>query len=212
MMRLQVSHQQPNDPYLMRRLEEATYGSQLAIGFGGGLFKGIRARYAVMRGDFQRDYALIQKLFSVEFAVVAGDALTVSFNEFLVRPIFEKIPEGLTPEASAAAQRLIEMFDAMALLNIIGLIDDLVKANQLFDQLGVGVEELLEILAMEGQAWASSVVLEPDAGRQGAMLGESLGVALFEIVRIIVEPPALDAAHLVSSLALTSAEQQALGI
>lgn len=212
MARLHASQSTPNVSLHTRRFEEVAYGTQLAVGFGDGLFKGVQLRYAVMRDDFRRDYALIQKLFSAEFFVAAGKGLAASFDEFFIRPLFEEVPAGLQPESALAAQRLIEMFSAMKLLDTIGLIDNISKAGQFFALIGAGFEEVLEILEMEGQSWASSVVLEHDALRQGAMIGEAVGMALFEIVRIVLEPPTLDAAHLISSLALTGAEQQALGL
>lgn len=212
MLRLQDESGQPQPSYVQQRLSEIAYGAKLALGFAEGLFTGARARYRVMQDDFRRDYAAIQKLFGPELAAVLGRGLAASFDEFILRPVFESVPTGLTPQSAAAAQRLIEMFDAMALLETIGVINDIAKAGQFFDMLGTGVDDLYEALMLEGQRWGTAVVLEPDAHRQGVMIGQPIGVAIFEVVRAIVEPPPLDAAHLISSLALTAAEQKALGL
>lgn len=210
--RLEQSEAAANPSYVAARVSDAIYGAKLALGFGEGLFAGVRARYAVMRDDFRRDYALIQKLFSADFVLATGTALAASFDEWFVRPAFETVPTGLKPEAAAAAARMIEMFDAMALLNTLGLVDDITKAGHFWDMLGAGVDDLLDAVAMEAQGWARRAILEPDPVRQGAMLGELAGTVLFEVVRTIVEPPAVDAAHMISSFGITSSERQVLGI
>ncbi len=210
--RLEQSQAGPSQPYIVSRVADAIYGAKMALGFGDGLFVGIRARYAVMRDDYRRDYAMIQKLFSAEFALATGAAVASSLDEWFARPAFERVPTGLKPEAAAAAQRMIEMFDAMALLNAIGLIDDVAKAGHFWEMLGAGVEDLLDAVSLEAQGWATRVILEQDPVRQGAMLGELAGSVLFEVVRMIVEPPALVRANLISSFGITSAERQVLGI
>lgn len=210
--RLEQSQAGPNQPYFSARIADAVYGGKMALGFGDGLFAGIRARYAIMRDDYRRDYAMLQKLFSAELALATGAAIAASFDEWFVRPAFEVAPTGLKPEAAVAAQRMIEMFDAMALLNTIGLINDVANAGQFWEMLGAGVEDLLDAVSLEAQGWATRAILEQDPVRQGAMLGELAGSILFEVVRMIVEPPALDAANLISSFGITSDERQVLGI
>lgn len=212
MMRLHAAQGAAFPNSLKQRIDDITYGTQLLVGFTEGAFGGARARYRVMQDDFRRDYAAIQKLFGLELAEALGRGLAASFDEFFLRPVLESVPTGLLPKSAAAAQRLIDMFDAMALIKTLGFVDDIAKSGNFLAMLAVGVEELFELIMLEGQHWAVSVIIEPDAQRQGVMLGRPVGVALFEIVRALVEPPPLDLAHLVSSLALTRAEQQALGL
>ncbi|UUL83804.1 hypothetical protein [Sphingomonas qomolangmaensis] len=199
--------------YLIEKpISDAIDAAKLASGFATGVHRGAKARYAVMQEDFRRDYAALRQLFSAELGAAFGHALAAGFDEWLRRPIVELNPTGLTPDSIAAARRMIEMFEAERFLQMIGLVDSIVKAGALLETLALGADELFELLAGEGTSWARTVLLETDPQRQGEMLGRPVGVALFEVVRMIVEPPALDAMHMLGVLAPTAAEKQAIGI
>lgn len=202
-----------------RRVSDPAYLVGMVIGYHVGFFDGASARYLAWKKDLFDVFATARKIILADKRLIATNAaktielgLSAGVREFFLRPWIEEVPIDLAPESADSARVLIDIYHAGPFLEWLGMLDELKGGTTLSELVGIAANDLSVALVNAGDAAIRQFLLEHDSQRQGAMLGSLVGAATVELIRIIVEPPALNLAELVATLALSYDERRQLGI
>jgi hypothetical protein len=188
-------------------------------GYLDGLWQGGWERVVVWKNDLEGTLTRLQKLLFDEAARTRlGKTIEIGIAtglwEFFARPLTEDVKSlrGISPAAAEAVGELELISDFEPVFAAIQVFENRRRATSFMATLGEFADSVAAALVEAATDRLAKILTEPDPERSGELLGEFVGAAIVEVVRLVVEPPQLAIADLVSLLALDPSEQQLLGI
>ena len=139
-------------------------------------------------------------------------AVALVFEEFLRRPVLEAVPSGLSSASTESLQVLVDLHGLGPQIGMLREIDSAARAIDFARLIELAPETLADALAAAGAAWFRDLIEDESFESQGYRIGYPVGAGAVELIRMVAEPPWLDAAQLVTLLDLSPAEQEAMGL